>query len=46
MEVFQQRASSWNYLQQKAGSLKKTRYLKLRNLVLFCIWEDARVGGH
>ena len=46
MEVLQQRASSWNYLQQKAGSLKKTRYPKLRNLVLFCIWEDARVGGH
>ena len=44
MEVLQQRASSWNYLQQKAGSLKKTRYPKLRNLVLFCIWEDARVG--
>ena len=44
MEILQQRASSRNYLQQKAGSLKKTRYPKLRNLVLFCVWEDARVG--
>jgi len=39
-------------LQQRAGSqgtskgycqLKKTRYLKLRNIGLFCVWEDARV---
>ena len=22
--------------------LRKTRYLKLRNLVLFCVWEDAK----
>ena len=44
MEVLQQRASSRKYLQQKAGSLKKTRYPKLRNLALFCVWEDARVG--
>ena len=26
--------------------LKKTRYPKLRNLVLFCVWEDARVWAH
>ena len=26
--------------------LKKTRYHKLRNLVLFCVWEDARVWAH
>ena len=26
--------------------LKKTKYLKLRNLVLFCIWEDARVRAY
>ena len=26
--------------------LKKTRYLKLRNLVLFFVWEDARVHTH
>ena len=26
--------------------LKKTRYLKLRNLVLFCVWEDTRVWAH
>ena len=25
---------------------KKTRYRKLRNLVLFCVWEDARVWAH
>ena len=26
--------------------LKKTRYLRLMNLVLFFIWEDARVWAH
>ena len=26
--------------------LKKTRYLKLRNLALFYIWKDARVWAH
>ena len=39
------------FLQQKPGSgnikdhcsLKKTRHLKLRNLVLFYVWEDSRV---
>ena len=41
-------------LQQRAGSvnvkrlllIKKTRYVKLRNLVLFCVWEGARVWVH
>ena len=27
-------------------SLKKTRHLKLRNLALFYVWEDARVQAH
>ena len=27
-------------------SLQKTRYLKLINLVLFYVWEDARVWAH
>ena len=46
-------ARIYRVLQQKAGSLnfkrlllKKTRYLKWRNLVLFYIWEDARVWAH
>ena len=26
--------------------LKKTRHLHLRNLALFCGWEDARVWAH
>ena len=25
---------------------QRTRYLKLMNLALFCVWEDARVGAH
>ena len=25
---------------------KETRYLKLRNVALFYVWEDARVGAH
>ena len=40
-------------LQQRAGSLnierlllKKIKYLKLRNLMLFYTWEDARVWAH
>ena len=40
-------------LQQSAGSLnierlllKKIKYLKLRNLMLFYTWEDARVWAH
>ena len=42
------------FLQQRPGSqnirrlllLKKIRYLKLRNLALFCVWEDAGVWAH
>ena len=26
--------------------LKKTSYLRLRNLVFFYVWEDARVWAH
>ena len=40
-------------LQQRTGSLnirrlllKQTRYPKLRNLVLFYAWEEARVWAH
>ena len=41
-------------LQQRAGNLsikislltKETRYLKLRNLALFYVWEDSRVRAH
>ena len=25
---------------------QRTRYLKLMNWALFCVWEDARVGAH
>ena len=26
--------------------IKETRYVKLRNLALFYVWEDARVWAH
>ena len=42
-EVVQQRAGS---LKVKMLLLKKTRYPKLRNLALFCVWEDAGVWAH
>ena len=38
MEVLQQ-----NSLDIKRLLLKKTRYPKVRNFVLFYVWEDARV---
>ena len=43
IEVLQQRRGSLNI---KILLLKKTRYFKLRNLVFFCVWEDARVWAH
>ena len=44
----------WEFLQQRpvvrtpkdCYELKKTRYLKWRNLALFYVWEDARVWAH
>ena len=31
---------------REGARLKKTRYPKLRNLVLFSVWEDTRVWAH
>ena len=42
-EVLQQRAGSLNV---EMLLLKKTRYFRLRKLVFFCVWEDARVWAH
>ena len=39
MEVLQQSS-----LDTKRLLLKKTRYPKVRNFVLFYVWEDARVS--
>ena len=41
--------SRWSKLQKFflfLNKLKKIRYCKLRNLVLFYVWEDARVRVH
>ena len=42
IEVLQQRAGSLN-INIFFGKLKKTSYLKLRNLAFFYLWEDVRV---
>ena len=42
--ILQQKASSWEH--QKWLLIKDIVYVKLRNLVLFCVWEDARVWTH
>ena len=31
---------------QVFGKLQKTRYLKLRNVALFCVWENTRVWAY
>ena len=50
-EVVREDQDIYGFLQQRSGSrdikslllIKEIRYLKLKNVALFCVWEDARV---
>lgn len=42
--VLQPKPGSWNI--KRLCSLEKTRYLKLRNLALFSVWEDTGVWAN